>query len=106
MRNVLSQINVVKTIEQILGIPPMNQEDGATVPMYDAFTDKPDFRPYDVLPNQVPLTLGVAQSPAAAAVRTRARVASARSTGSGRRGARRSTSLAPRLRLTGRIRRS
>jgi YVTN family beta-propeller protein len=62
-----SQLNVVRTIEQILGIPPMNQEDRAAVPMYGAFTDKPDFRPYDVLPNQVPLDLGVSPSPSAAA---------------------------------------
>jgi hypothetical protein len=60
-----SQINVVRTIEQILGIPPMNQEDRAAVPMFDAFTNRPNFQPYDVLPNQVPLTLGVTPSPAA-----------------------------------------
>jgi YVTN family beta-propeller protein len=54
-----SQINVVKTIEQILGAQPMNQMDRAAVPMSDAFTDKPDFTPYDVVPNTVPLTQGV-----------------------------------------------
>jgi YVTN family beta-propeller protein len=61
-----SQINVVRTIEQILGIPPMNQEDRAAVPMVDAFTNKPDFSAYDLLPNQVPLDLGV-KAPAPAA---------------------------------------
>ena len=54
-----TQLNVVKTIEQILGIAPMNQEDRAAVPMYDAFTDKPDFTPYTVLPNQIPLCQGL-----------------------------------------------
>ncbi|HEX3609286.1 MAG TPA: bifunctional YncE family protein/alkaline phosphatase family protein [Solirubrobacterales bacterium] len=62
-----SQINVVRTVEQILGIQPMNQEDGTAEPMYDAFTNRPDFQPYGALPNQVPLTLGVPSlSPAAA----------------------------------------
>ncbi|AEE14492.1 40-residue YVTN family beta-propeller repeat protein [Thermodesulfobium narugense DSM 14796] len=50
-----TQIDMLRTIEQILGLPPMNQMDSAATPMYDAFTDKPDFTPYDVLPNKVPL---------------------------------------------------
>lgn len=54
-----SQINVVKTIEQILGAQPMNQMDQAAVPMYDAFTNTPDDTPYTVQPNQIPLTQGV-----------------------------------------------
>jgi YVTN family beta-propeller protein len=67
-----SQINVVRTIEQILGIPPMNQEDRAAVPMYDAFTNRPDLTPYTVQPNQIPLTLGVSPSWAADTARIRA----------------------------------
>jgi YVTN family beta-propeller protein len=62
--NYYTQINVVKTIEQILGIPPMNQEDRAAVPMFSAFTNEPDFSTYNALPETVPLTLGVAPSPA------------------------------------------
>jgi YVTN family beta-propeller protein len=54
-----SQINVVRTVEQILGVPPMNQEDRAAAPMYSAFTNSPDFRPYDAQPNNVPLALGM-----------------------------------------------
>jgi len=54
-----TQVNVVKTIEQILGAQPMNQMDRAAVPMYDAFTNKPDLTPYDAVPNQIPLTEGV-----------------------------------------------
>ena len=54
-----TQLNVVKTIEQILGIAPMNQEDRAAWPMYNAFTSQPDFTPYDVVPNQIPLTQGL-----------------------------------------------
>jgi YVTN family beta-propeller protein len=56
-----TQLNMVKTIEQILGIHPMNQEDLAAEPMYDAFTNDPrqwNFAPYDVQPNQIPFSLG------------------------------------------------
>jgi YVTN family beta-propeller protein len=54
-----TQVNVVKTIEQILGAQPMNQMDQAAVPMYDAFTKTPNLTPYTVQPNQIPLTQGV-----------------------------------------------
>ncbi len=50
-----TQLNVTRTIEQILGLPPMNQLDLAAEPMYDAFTDKPDLTPYDARPNRIPL---------------------------------------------------
>ena len=51
-----SQLNVVRTIEQILGLPPMNQQDLTAEPMYDAFTDQADLTPYRVRPNKIPLT--------------------------------------------------
>ena len=54
-----TQLNVVKTIEQILGIAPMNQEDRAAEPMDDAFTNTPDLTPYTTQPNQIPLTFGL-----------------------------------------------
>ncbi|GLY77480.1 bifunctional YncE family protein/alkaline phosphatase family protein [Actinoallomurus iriomotensis] len=50
-----SQENVVRTIEQILGLPPMNQLDMAAEPMYGAFSDTPNYQPFDVLPNNIPL---------------------------------------------------
>jgi YVTN family beta-propeller protein len=53
-----TQLNMVRTIEQILGIQPMNQEDLAAEPMYSAFTDHPNFTPYTLQQNQIPLTLG------------------------------------------------
>ena len=53
-----TQLNMVKTVEQILGIRPMNQEDAAAEPMYSAFHAHPDLAPYDLQPNQIPLTLG------------------------------------------------
>jgi YVTN family beta-propeller protein len=58
--NYYTQLNMVKTIEQILGIQPMNQEDRAAEPMFSAFTDHPDFTPYNTLPSQIPLTAGLA----------------------------------------------
>jgi hypothetical protein len=54
-----TQINMVRTIEQILGIQPMNQKDTAATPMDAAFTNKPDYTPFNVLPNRTSLTLGV-----------------------------------------------
>ncbi|HEX6453626.1 MAG TPA: bifunctional YncE family protein/alkaline phosphatase family protein [Trebonia sp.] len=57
-----SQINVIKTIEQILGAKPMNQMDEAALPMYDAFTNTPDETPYNAVPNQTPLTQGLSAS--------------------------------------------
>ena len=54
-----SQLNVVKTIEQILDIAPMNQEDRAAEPIRDAFTNTANLTPYTTLPNQIPLTYGL-----------------------------------------------
>ena len=50
-----SQLNMVRTMENILGIPPMNQFDLAAEPMTNCFTNKPDFTPYSVLPNNIRL---------------------------------------------------
>ena len=50
-----TQIDMVRTIEQILGLPPMNQMDLAATPMRDLFTETPDLTPFTALPNQVPL---------------------------------------------------
>ncbi|BCY08685.1 bifunctional YncE family protein/alkaline phosphatase family protein [Actinoplanes sp. L3-i22] len=58
-----SQITMIRTIEQILGIHPMNQKDSAATPMRAAFTTKPKFTPYVVLPNRTSLTLGLSTLP-------------------------------------------
>lgn len=50
-----SQINMFRTMENILGIPPMNQFDLAAEPMFDCFTNTPDFSPYEALKNNIPL---------------------------------------------------
>jgi YVTN family beta-propeller protein len=55
-----TQLDMVRTVEQILGIQPMNQEDYAAEPMYGAFTETPNFEPFTAAPNEIPLTLGVA----------------------------------------------
>jgi len=60
-----TQLNMVRTIEQILGIHPMNQEDLAAKPMYGAFTEHPNDAPYDLQHNQIPLTLGAPGYPSA-----------------------------------------
>jgi YVTN family beta-propeller protein len=58
-----SQINMVRTIEQILGIHPMNDKDSAATPMYTAFTNKPNYAPFNVVPNQTSLTAGLSTLP-------------------------------------------
>jgi YVTN family beta-propeller protein len=62
-----TQLNMVRTVEQILGIQPMNQEDDAAEPMYGAFTERPSFSPYTAVPNEIPLTLGVPGYPSTTA---------------------------------------
>ena len=47
--------SLLRTMEQILGLPPMNQFDASAVPMWDAFTDAPDLRPFTARPANVPL---------------------------------------------------
>jgi hypothetical protein len=55
-----TQVNMTRTIEQILGLKPMNQDDFAAPPMYGAFTATANMAPYTTAPNTTPLTLGVA----------------------------------------------
>lgn len=50
-----TQINMFRTIENILGIPPLNQFDLAAEPMTDYFTNVPDFTPYNALPSNIPI---------------------------------------------------
>jgi YVTN family beta-propeller protein len=48
-----SQINMVRTIENILGLPPMNQLDLSAEPMADCFTEKPDLKPYQSVKSNI-----------------------------------------------------
>jgi YVTN family beta-propeller protein len=59
-----SQITMIRTIEQILGIHPMNQKDSAASPMRGAFTQNADFTPFNALPNRTSLTAGLNTPPA------------------------------------------
>jgi YVTN family beta-propeller protein len=47
--------SLLRTVEQILGLPPMNQFDATATPMFDCFTSTPDFTPFEAVPNQIPL---------------------------------------------------
>ncbi len=46
-----NQPSIVRTIEQILGLPPMNIQDAIAAPMTACFTDTPDFTPYTAVKN-------------------------------------------------------
>jgi YVTN family beta-propeller protein len=46
IHNMYSTSGVLRTIELILGLPPMSQYDAAAMPLYECFTSKPDFTPY------------------------------------------------------------
>jgi len=47
--------SVLRTIEHMLGIPPMNVFDASASPMFDCFTDEADLTPFTALPSNVPL---------------------------------------------------
>ncbi len=63
-----TQVNMTRTIEQILGLPPMNQFDLVASPMRTDFVKgtppADNFKPWTHVPNQVPLTEGVSASSA------------------------------------------
>jgi hypothetical protein len=42
-------------MELILGLPPMNQMDATATPMFDCFTNTPDFTAFNAVTNTVPL---------------------------------------------------
>ena len=62
-----SQITMIRTIEQILGIHPMNQKDSAATPMSAAFTATPDYTPFTAVPNRTSLTAGLSTLPSCGA---------------------------------------
>jgi YVTN family beta-propeller protein len=62
-----SQITMIRTIEQILGVQPMNQKDSAATPMTGAFTKKADYTPFNAVPNRTSLTGGLPTPPACGA---------------------------------------
>ncbi|OIV35305.1 phosphoesterase [Mangrovactinospora gilvigrisea] len=72
-----TQITMIRTIEQILGIHPMNQKDTAATPMTTAFTNKPDYTPFTAVPNKTSLTDGLKTPPSCGVDTPAAQVASA-----------------------------
>jgi YVTN family beta-propeller protein len=55
--------SVYHTIELILGVGPMNLNDGHAAAMYELFTDKPDFSPWTHLPRRTPVAYNGANAP-------------------------------------------
>jgi len=61
-----TQVNLTRTIEQILGIPPMNHSDLVASPMSTLFLDNPpadNFLPWTHVAAGTPLPYGVTQNP-------------------------------------------
>ncbi|MEL7119378.1 MAG: bifunctional YncE family protein/alkaline phosphatase family protein [Bacteroidota bacterium] len=50
-----STSSILRTMELILGLPPMSQYDAAAMPMYRTFTADADFSPYVAAANQIDL---------------------------------------------------
>jgi Phosphoesterase family len=50
-----SSVSMLRTMELILGLQPLTQFDAAANPMFNSFTDHPDFRPYDAVKPAQPL---------------------------------------------------
>ncbi|MBI2826334.1 MAG: bifunctional YncE family protein/alkaline phosphatase family protein [Planctomycetia bacterium] len=50
-----NQTSMIRTMELILGLAPMNQLDASATAMASCFTDKPDLAPYKAVKNNIPL---------------------------------------------------
>lgn len=50
-----NQTCIVRTIEQILGVPPMNVMDATALPMFDCFSARPNDESWQSLPNRIKL---------------------------------------------------
>lgn len=50
-----NQTSLLRTMELILGVPPMNQMDATATPMFDCFTSTPDYTPFESVANNIPL---------------------------------------------------
>jgi autotransporter-associated beta strand protein/YVTN family beta-propeller protein len=53
-----NQAGVLHTMEQVMGLPPMNQQDAMAPLMFECFANVPDFTPYTALPNNLDLAAG------------------------------------------------
>jgi DNA-binding beta-propeller fold protein YncE len=50
-----NQTSVIRTMELMLALPPMNQLDATATPMSDCFTNTPDLAPFVSVPSNIPL---------------------------------------------------
>ncbi len=50
-----NQTSLLRTMELVLGLNPMNQMDATGTPMFDCFTNAPDLSPYNTVTNIIPL---------------------------------------------------
>ncbi len=50
-----NQTSLLRTMELMLGLPPMNQMDATATPMFDCFTNTPDFAVFNAVTNNIPL---------------------------------------------------
>jgi DNA-binding beta-propeller fold protein YncE len=57
-----STSSVLRTIELLLGLPPLTPYDAGARPLFAAFTSTPDLRPFDALPAQTNLDARNAQT--------------------------------------------
>jgi len=55
VRRYYNQTSMLRTIEQILGLPPMNAIDATAEPMFDCFNSLPQYGAYKALSNRIPL---------------------------------------------------
>ena len=54
-KTMYSTSSMLRTIELILGLPPMSQYDAAATPMFKSFTAKPNLTPFTSLPSNIDL---------------------------------------------------
>jgi DNA-binding beta-propeller fold protein YncE len=57
-----STCSLLRTMELILGLPPMSQFDAAATPLYASFTNKPNLTPYTCRPARIDLNAKNAQT--------------------------------------------
>ena len=48
-------VSMIRTMELILGLPPLSQYDAAARPMFESFTDKADATPFNHVPAEIDL---------------------------------------------------
>ncbi|MEP6755640.1 MAG: hypothetical protein ABJA67_09080 [Chthonomonadales bacterium] len=54
-KELCNTVSMVRSIELMLGLDPMNRFDAVTPPLADCFTNTPNLAPYTAFPNRIPL---------------------------------------------------